>query len=50
MYRYILRESCSQFDSLPLTYLTILSYSSLTATAEESFAPRPRRALRATSK
>jgi hypothetical protein len=22
MYRYILRESCSQFDSLPLTYLT----------------------------
>ena len=25
MYRYILRESCSQFDSLPLTYLTIPS-------------------------
>jgi len=24
MYRYILRESCSHFDSLPLTYLTIL--------------------------
>ena len=24
MYRYISRESCSQFDSLPLTYLTIL--------------------------
>ena len=24
MYRYILRESCSQFDSLPLTSLTIL--------------------------
>jgi hypothetical protein len=23
MYRYIVRESCSQFDSLPLTYLTI---------------------------
>ena len=23
MYRYILRESCSPFDSLPLTYLTI---------------------------
>ena len=23
MYRYILRESCSQFDSLPLTSLTI---------------------------
>jgi hypothetical protein len=23
MYRYILRESCSQFDSLPLTYSTI---------------------------
>jgi hypothetical protein len=23
IYRYILRESCSQFDSLPLTYLTI---------------------------
>ena len=33
MYRYILRESCSQFDSLPLTSLTIphstrLSYTS----------------------
>jgi hypothetical protein len=25
IYRYILRESCSQFDSLPLTYLTISS-------------------------
>jgi len=25
MYRYISRESCSQFDSLPLTSLTILS-------------------------
>ena len=25
MYRYILRESCSQFDSLPLTSLTIYS-------------------------
>ena len=24
MYRYILRESCSQFDSLPLTSLTML--------------------------
>jgi len=24
MYRYILRESCSQFDSLPLTSLTTL--------------------------
>ena len=24
IYRYILRESCSQFDSLPLTYLTIV--------------------------
>jgi hypothetical protein len=23
IYRYMLRESCSQFDSLPLTYLTI---------------------------
>ena len=23
MYRYILRESCSQFDSLPLTSFTI---------------------------
>ena len=22
MYRYIVRESCSQFDSLPLTYLS----------------------------
>jgi hypothetical protein len=26
MYRYILRESCSQFDSLPLTSLTIPPY------------------------
>ena len=26
MYRYILRESCSQFDSLPLTSLTILDW------------------------
>jgi len=24
MYRYITRESCSQFDSLPLTYLALL--------------------------
>ena len=24
IYRYLVRESCSQFDSLPLTYLTIL--------------------------
>ena len=31
MYRYILRESCSQFDSLPLTYLTIPSTSVLHA-------------------
>ena len=29
MYRYILRESCSQFDSLPLTYLTISQFDSL---------------------
>ena len=29
MYRYILRESCSQFDSLPLTSLTITDRSSL---------------------
>ena len=28
MYRYILRESCSQFDSLPLTSLTIPPSSS----------------------
>ena len=27
MYRYILRESCSQFDSLPLTSLTVASSS-----------------------
>jgi hypothetical protein len=27
MYRYILRESCSQFDSLPLTSLTIPPFS-----------------------
>ena len=25
MYRYILRESCSQFDSLPLTSLNIIA-------------------------
>jgi hypothetical protein len=24
MYRYILRESCSQFDSLPLTSLIVM--------------------------
>jgi hypothetical protein len=26
MYRYITRESCSQFDSLPLTYLSLFRY------------------------
>ena len=29
IYRYILRESCSQFDSLPLTYLTIPTFADL---------------------
>jgi hypothetical protein len=29
IYRYISRESCSQFDSLPLTYLTTLSGNSV---------------------
>ena len=33
MYRYISRESCSQFDSLPLTSLTILGTSSPWAAA-----------------
>ena len=27
MYRYILCESCSQFDSLPLTTLTVQSHT-----------------------
>jgi hypothetical protein len=31
IYRYILRESCSQFDSLPLTSLTISLFSDLHA-------------------
>jgi hypothetical protein len=33
MYRYMLRESCSQFDSLPLTSLTISPASSAIRTA-----------------
>ena len=32
MYRYILRESCSQFDSLPLTYLTFVKVRSRRST------------------
>ena len=37
MYRYILRESCSQFDSLPLTYLLqVWRSSSLRSTAAGS--------------
>ena len=35
IHRYMLRESCSQFDSLPLTYLTIA--------APMSWTPRPAR-------
>ena len=31
MYRYISRESCSQFDSLPLTYLTIPGVNTATS-------------------
>ena len=36
IYRYILRESCSQFDSLPLTYLTISPSRSPTQTAADT--------------
>ena len=42
MYRYILRESCSQFDSLPLTSLTILHSTRMGRTTP----PRRRRATR----
>ena len=41
MYRYILRESCSQFDSLPLTSLT----QEAKAIARAESAPRVRAAL-----
>jgi hypothetical protein len=34
IYRYILRESCSQFDSLPLTYLTRIKLSGPTNLSE----------------
>ena len=40
MYRYIVRESCSQFDSLPLTSLTIKS-----ALMTSTLHPRWRRSL-----
>jgi hypothetical protein len=56
IYRYILRESCSQFDSLPLTSLTFLSLagrhgarrcarvdSGRRGTRPTSAAPRPKR-------
>ena len=35
MYRYILRESCSQFDSLPLTSLTIPTDAARYCVAQE---------------
>jgi len=56
MYRYILRESCSQFDSLPLTSLIVMvaatdpSGSSvrfeLEAMADASLAPRAKGSAR----
>ena len=42
MYRYISHESCSQFDSLPLTYLT--SSASCARTASGRWSPGRRRA------
>ena len=43
MYRYILRESCSQFDSLPLTSLTIpLRKADAVAEAAEGGGVSPR--------
>ena len=45
MYRYILRESCSQFDSLPLTSLTIFRSRAFASEATAaSRSPRTRRA------
>jgi hypothetical protein len=48
MYRYILRESCSQFDSLPLTSLTI-SRSKRRSSTLKSTPPSSGEAMRATS-
>ena len=39
MYRYILRESCSQFDSLPLTSLTVKVWDATTTDCLRSFVP-----------
>ena len=46
IYRYILRESCSQFDSLPLTYLTI---SDTGRAGSAPAAPKVRSAARASA-
>jgi hypothetical protein len=49
IYRYIPRESCSQFDSLPLTSLTISQVQASSASrtcAASSMASSPARALR----
>ena len=40
MYRYILRESCSQFDSLPLTYLSVVSFAAMDALVARDLASR----------
>ena len=50
VYRYILRESCSQFDSLPLTSLTIPSTHSATKDAAARAARAQHKALLKTSK
>jgi hypothetical protein len=50
IYRYILRESCSQFDSLPLTSLTIspgLARAFVRTTADYASPPALRRLMRA---
>ena len=39
MYRYILRESCSQFDSLPLTSLTIPLFAKLALSSRQDVDP-----------
>jgi hypothetical protein len=46
MYRYILRESCSQFDSLPLTYLTIPPTRKHAPVSPSPSPPLPRRSPR----
>ena len=43
MYRYILRESCSQFDSLPLTSLTIPPTRLVSPPRRAPRSPPPRR-------